>query len=103
MTELRMTDLERYQAYKRVLERPTFDSIEDAQENMRAVEGEFRRFVVREPLGNYRVYFAFMNQPRGAEELQWACNEEYSFSHGQMNSCRNRAAVAVGLELVESM
>jgi len=103
MSERRMTDMERYQSYKRVLERPTFDSIEDAQANMRAVEGEFRRFVVREPLGIYRVYFCFMSQQRGSDELKWACNEEYSFSHSQMNTIKNRAALAVGLELVESM
>jgi len=101
--ELRMTDLDRYIAYKRVLERPTFDSIEDAKENMRAKEGEFRRFVVREPLGVYRVYFAFMNQPRGADELQWACNEEYCFSHGQMMQARDRASLIIGRELVGSM
>jgi len=101
--ERRMTDLERYQAYKRVLERPVFNSIEEAEENMRAKEGERRQFVVREPLGHYRVYYAYMTQPRGADELQWACNEEYSFSRGQMNTYRNRAALAVGLELVESM
>lgn len=101
--ESRMTDLERYQSYKRVLDRPIFDSIEEAEENMRAVEGKFRRFVVREPLGIYRVYFCFMSQSRGSDELKWACNEEYCFSHGQMNSCKNRAALAVGLELVESM
>lgn len=101
--ERRMTDLERYQAYKRVLERPTFNSIEEAEENMRAKEGERRQFVVCEPLGQYRVYYAFMTQPRGVDELQWACNEEYSFSHGQMNVYKNRAALAVGLELVESM
>jgi hypothetical protein len=103
MSEQRMTELERYQAYKRVLERPTFDSIEDAQENMRAVEGEFRRFVVREPLGIYRIYFCFMSQSRGSDELKWTCNEEYSFSHAQMNTTKNRAALAIGLELVESM
>jgi hypothetical protein len=101
--ERRMTDLERYQSYKRILERPTFDSLEDAEQNMRAVAGERRQFVVREPLGVYRVYFAKMSQSRGSDELHWACNEEYSFSHGQMNSCKNRAALAVGLELVESM
>ena len=102
-SERRMNDVERYQSYKKVLERPTFDSIEDAQENMRAVEGEFRRFVVREPLGIYRVYFCFMSQSRGSDELKWACNEEYSFSHAQMNTMKNRAALAIGLELVESM
>lgn len=103
MSERRMTDLERFRAYKRVLERPTFDSIEDAQANMRAAEGEFRRFVVREPLGIYRVYFCFMSRQRGSDELKWACNEEYSFSVAQMNAVKNRAALAVGLELVESM
>ena len=103
MSERRMTDLERYQAYKRVLERPTFNSIEEAEENMRAKEGERRQFVVREPLGIYRVYFAIMTQPRGAEELQWACNEEYSFSHGGMMQTRDRAAILVGRELVDSM
>ena len=101
--ERRMTDLERYQAYKRVLERPTFNSVEEAEENMRAKEGERRHFVVREPLGHYRVYYAFMTQPRGADELQWACNEEYSFSHGEIHTMRLRAATAVGLELVDSM
>jgi len=101
--ESRMEDLERFQAYKRVLERPTFDSIEDAQANMRAAEGEFRRFVVRERLGVYRVYFCFMSQQRGSDELKWACNEEYSFSHGDMNRCRDNAALAIGRELVESL
>jgi hypothetical protein len=101
--EQRMTALERFQAYKRVLERPTFKSIEDAEENMRAKEGEFRRFVVREPLGVYRVYFAFMSQQRGSDERKWACNEEYSFSHGDMNRCRDNAAIAIGRELVESL
>ena len=98
-----MTDLERFQSYKRVLERPIFDNIEDAEKNMRAKDGERRRFVIREPLGIYRVYYAFMTQPRGADELQWACNEEYCFSHGQMMQTRDRAALAIGIELVESM
>jgi len=101
--ERRMNDVERYVAYRRVLERPTFNSIEEAEANMRAKEGERRRFVVREPLGIYRVFFAFMTQPRGADELQWACNEEYSFSHGGMMQTRDRAALAVGRELVDSM
>ena len=95
--------VEQYQAYKRVLDRPTFDSIEDAQENMRATEGEFRRFVVREPLGIYRVYYCFMSQQRGSDERTWACNEEYSFSHGELTTAKNRAALAVGLDLIDSM
>jgi len=102
-SERRLTDIERYQSYRRVLQRPTFDSIEDAQENMRAKEGEFRRFVVREPLGTYRVYFCFLSTPRGATEAQWTCNEEYSFSHAQMLTTRDRAALLIGRELVESM
>ena len=63
--EYNRTDVERYVAYKRVLERPTFDSIEDARENMRAAEGEFRRFVIREtkPLGLYRVCYCFFSTP----------------------------------------
>jgi hypothetical protein len=103
MTELRLNDFERYSAYVKVLQRPTFDSIEDARESMRAKEGEFRRFVIREPLGIYRVCFAFMTQPRGADELQWAYNEEYTFSHSAMNTAKNRAALAVGLDLIESL
>ena len=98
-----MPDLERYQTLRRVLERPIFDSIEDAEQNMRAVAGERRQFVVRESLGIYRVYFAKMSQSRGSDELHWACNEEYSFSHGQMMQLRDRAALAVGRELVDSM
>ena len=101
--EIRMTSLERYVAYKRVLERPTFNSIEDAEKNMRAKEGERRQFVVREPLGIYRVHYAFMTQPRGADELQWACNEEYYFSHGDLTTACNQAAHAVGFDLVRSM
>lgn len=101
--ERRMNDFERYQSLRKVLQRPTFTSLDDAQANMRAVEGEFRRFVVREPLGTYRVYFAFMNTPRGATEPQWACNEEYSFSHGQLHTLRERAALAVGLDLIDSL
>ena len=103
MNKWDMNDVERYRQYRKVLKRPTFDSIEDARENMRAKEGEFRRFIVCEPLGLYRVYFAFMNTPRGATEPQWACNEEYSFSHGQLHTLRLRAATAVGLDLVDSM
>ena len=101
--EQRLNDFERYKAYVDVLQRPTFDSIEGAEENMRAKEGERRQFVVRESLGVYRVYFAFMTQPRGADELQWACNEEYSFSHGQLYTAKIRAATAVGLDLIDSM
>ena len=101
--ERRMTDLERYVAYRRVLERPMFDSIEDAQANMRAKEGERRQFVVRDGRGSYRVYFAFMTQPRGFDELQWACNEEYSFLHSDVTRACNAAALAVGIDLVRSM
>lgn len=101
--EIRMTALERYLSYKRVLERPTFNSIEEAEQNMRAVEGEFRRFVVRQPLGMYLVCFAFMSTPRGSDTPVWAHNEEYKFSHADMIRSRDNAALAVGRELVESM
>ena len=100
--ERRMTDLDRYLSYKRVLERPTFDSIEDAEQSMRAVEGERRQFVVRMKLGMYMVCYCFIQTDREGNE-KWAYNEEYKFSHGQMNVCRDRAALAVGRELVESM
>lgn len=102
-TERRLNDFECYQSHRKVLQRPTFDSLDDARANMRAKEGEFRRFVVREPLGIYRVYFAFMNTPRGATEPQWACNEEYSFSHAKLQTLKLRAATAVGLDLIDSM
>ena len=97
-----MTDVERYVSYKRVLERPTFNSIEQAEENMRAVEGEFRQFVVRERLGMYAVYFCFISTARDGT-TKWACNQEYRFSHADMMRMRDRAALAVGRELVESM
>lgn len=101
-SERRMTDLERYQSMKRVLERPTFESIEDAEENMRAHEGEFRTFVVRKPLGVYQVCYCFIQTARDGS-TSWAYNEMYSFSHSQMGQLRDRAALAVGRELVESM
>lgn len=97
-----MTHLERYISYKRVLERPTFNSIEDAEENMRAHEGEFRRFVVREPLGVYVVCYCFINTARDGS-TSWAYNEEYRFSHGDVVRQRDMAALEVGRELVESM
>lgn len=100
--ERRMTDTERYVSMKRVLERPTFDSIEDAEQNMRAVEGKFRRFVVREPLGIYSVCYCFINTARDGS-TKWAYNEEYRFSHAQMMQTRDRAALTIGRELVESM
>ena len=102
--ERRMTDLERYQSFKRALERPTFTSEDDARENMRAVDGEFRRFVIKESgaLGRIRVCYCFISTNREGE-TSWAFNDEYTFSVGQMNSYKNRAALAVGLELVESM
>jgi hypothetical protein len=100
--ERRMTDLERYLSYKRVLERPTFNSIEQAEREMRAHDGEFRRFVVREPLGMYSVCYCFISHDREGNE-SWAYNEEYRFSHCDMLKYRDRAALAVGIELVESM
>jgi len=100
--ERRMTDLERYLSYKRVLERPTFNSIEDAEQHMRAHDGEFRRFVVRERLGMYVVCYCFISKSRDGSE-KWAHNEEYRFSHSDMMRARDFAALAVGRELVESM
>ena len=97
-----MTHQERYVSMKRVLERPTFNSIEDAEQNMRAAEGEFRRFVVREPLGVYSVCYCFISTARDGS-TKWAYNEEYRFSHAEMNRQRDMAALEVGRELVESM
>ena len=102
MSDWKVNDLVRYQRYTTVLKRPTFASVDDARQNMRVAEGKFRRFIVREPLGVYRVYYAFINTPRDGEP-QWACNEEYSFSHAELHVLRNRAALAVGLDLVDSM
>ena len=104
--ESRMTDLERYLSMKKVLRnRPIFVSEDDARENMRAKDGEFRRFVIRDSgaLGMYRVCYCFLATPRGSDTPVWSFNEEYSFSHGQMHTLKIRAATAVGLELVESM
>jgi len=98
----RMTHVERYVSYKRVLERPTFNSIEQAEREMRAHEGEFRRFVVREPLGVYSVCYCFISIARDGS-TKWAYNEEYRFSHAEMNRQRDMAALEVGRELVESM
>lgn len=99
----RMNDLERYLSMKNVLaERPMFESEDDARENMPAKAGEFRRFVIRERLGIYRVCYCYISTPRDGDPA-WAFNDEYSFSHGEMHTAKNRAALAVGLELVESM
>lgn len=102
--ERRMTDLERYMSMKEVLKRPTFESEDDARANMRAKDGEFRRFIINEKgaLGRIRVCYCFISTPRNGDP-EWAFNEEYSFSVGQMYAIKNRAALAVGLELVESM
>ncbi len=103
--ERRMTDLERFSSMRKVLrDRPIFDSEDDARQNMRAKDGEFRRFVIREQgaLGMFRVCYCFISHPRDGDPA-WAFNEEYSFSHGQMHTLRLRAAQAVGLELVDSL
>ena len=102
MNELRMTDLERYLAFKKVLERPTFNSIEEAEKDMRAKEGERRRFVVRKPLGVYLICYCFISTDREGN-TKWASNSEYSFSHYDLNKYRDRAALAIGRELVECM
>ena len=104
--ERRMTDIERYTSMRKVLaERPIFESEDDARENMRAKDGEFRRFVIREQnaLGMYRVCYCFLATPRGSDTPVWSFNDEYSFSHGEMSTLRLRAATAVGLELIDSM
>jgi len=104
--ESRMTDIERYTNMRKVLaERPIFDSEEDARENMRAKDGECRRFVIREcgSLGMYRVCYCFFSTPRGSDTPVWSFNDEYSFTHGQMYMLKQRAATAVGLELIDSM
>ena len=104
--ERRMTDLERFSSMRKVLrDRPIFESEDDARQNMRAKDGEFRRFVIHEKnaLSTYRVCYCFFQTPRGSDTPVWSFNEEYSFSHGQMYTLRLRAAQAIGLELVDSL
>lgn len=100
--EIRMTALERYLSYKRVLERPTFNSVEEAEEHMLAAEGERRQFVVRVRPGAYLVCYCFVSTDREGNQ-RWAYNEEYTFLHCEMLRVCDRAALAVGRELVESM
>lgn len=102
MSERRMTDLERYLSFKKVLERPTFNSIEQAESEMRAADGEFRQFIVRKRPGNYTVCACYTHTDREGN-TKWAHREEYSFLHSDMLRMRDRAALAVGRELVESM
>jgi hypothetical protein len=97
-----MTHTERYISYKRLLERPTFRSVEDAEQHMRAKDGEFRRFLIREPLGVYCVCYCFISTDRDGN-TKWAYNEEFRFSHADMTRQRDLAALEVGRELVESM
>ena len=99
--ERRMTDLERYTSMRKVSERPIFDSEDDARENMQVEDGEFRRFIIREPVGIYRVCYAYISHPRDGDPM-WAFNEEYTFTRSQMYTAKNRAALAVGLELMEN-
>lgn len=100
--EFRMTDVERYKTLKRLLERPIFYSIEQAEREMRAVEGEFRKFLVRAPLGTFIVCQCSMQTNRQGEK-NWTYNECFRFSHNDMRKYRDRAALNVGRELVESM
>jgi len=102
MRDWKVNDLVRYQRYTTVLKRPTFASVDDARQNMRVAEGKFRRFVVREPLGIYSVCYCFINTARDGS-TKWTYNEEYRFSHAQMMQTRDRAALTIGRELVESM
>ncbi len=97
-----MTLVERYVSYKRMLARPTFDSIEDAEKNMRAKEGEFRSFVIREQQGLYVVCRCWINVDRQGNK-KWSWGEDFRFSHSQMIRTRDMAALEVGRELVESM
>jgi hypothetical protein len=99
--ERRITDLELYQSYRRLLERPTFNSIEQAEREMRVHDGEFRRFIVRNR-GSYSVCTCYIQTDREGNS-KWAHREEFSFLHCDMLRIRDRAALAVGRELVESM
>ena len=102
VTKLRMTHQERYTSMKRLLDRPTFNSIEQAEKEMRAHEGEFRRFLVREKGGSYLVCYCFISTDRDGN-TKWAYNDEFRFSHADMYRERELAALEVGRELVESM
>jgi hypothetical protein len=97
-----MTDLERYLSFKKVLERPMFNSIEQAESEMRAASGEFRQFIIRKRPGSYTVCACYIQTDREGN-AKWAHREEYSFLHSDMLRMRDRAALAVGRELVESM
>lgn len=99
MIKQQLNDLERYRDYQKLFALPTFGSIEDATENMRAVDGKFRRFILRKPLGVYTVCYAFISAPRDCEP-GWAYNEEFSFSHADYTRTQQRAALQVGIELI---
>lgn len=81
---------------------PTFDKIEDAEQNLRAREGWFRRFMVREPLGVYVVCYCYIAKDREGN-TQWAYNEEFRFSCSDVLKYRDRAALDVGHGIVEQM
>ena len=99
--ENRQNPLEKFKMFKRVLERPTFESIEDAEENMRAKEGEFRQFVVN-ARGVFEVHVCYIQTDRDGNQ-KWAHRREYRFTQWEMNNARDEAALAIGRELVESM
>ena len=97
----RMDPLEQYKMFKRVLQRPTFDSLENAEENMRAKEDEEREFVVSSR-GTHQVYQCYIQTDREGNQ-KWACRLSYTFTGSEMNDARDEAALAIGRELVESM
>lgn len=93
--------LDVYKQYRRILDRPTFTSIEDAEVNMRAKEDERRTFIV-ESGGTYQVCSCRIKENR-AGDMEWTYRIEYSFTRAAMRRVRDESALAIGRELVDSM
>ena len=98
----RKNPLERYRDYMEALELPRYDSLEDAEQSMTLSEGEEVRFLLVRAQGSYTICCAYMAQSRN-NPPKWVHREEYSFIHGDVWKVKREAALAIGMELIESM
>lgn len=95
MNEWHRNDLERYRSLQELLTLPMFSTEEEA-------DGTIGRFLLRRQLGSYLVCTGYIGQSRD-QDPAWTFRDEFSFSHGEMYTLRQRAALQIGLDLIGGM
>jgi len=102
MSVRQLNSLERFRIYRDALALPRFDNVEDAELGLPLQEGEQREFLLVRSPGAYSVCTAYLAQSRDNPPA-WNYRSNFSFLHFDMINMKNRAALDIGLDLVESM